>query len=281
MSDSLATNYLFFIALMEHYFSGDAFAALIFESEDFKKDIDFWYSKRKKALLDGCRDGGAIEQAQISNIDADLYTLIGIVCERAKNADSLEASIFNSREFQKSINSRVTRSLNNALEIDDHNKVPAFPLEFIVSGPKRAMLALKNIRKWLKGARDVIIVDPYIFSPPVLNSIFSSEMEYIRAIKIIVPKTCAAVKFYACGFYSRIRNPLIEALKDGRQINFIDTTHIHDRFIIKDRKEAKYIGTSFGGFGRKVFAINDLPIDDVSLLVDLLIKIERKENLPD
>jgi hypothetical protein len=54
-----------------------------------------------------------------------------------------------------------------------------------------------------------------------------------------------------------------------------DTDKIHDRIWIKNVKEAIVVGTSFGGLGKRLSFILELPNDDLKALLEYL----RDENL--
>lgn len=67
----------------------------------------------------------------------------------------------------------------------------------------------------------------------------------------------------------------------SKEIEFelIKNDIIHDRVWLLDDKRAYYVGTSFGGLGKKVCFINRLPTKDVKGFMELVEKI-IKTNKP-
>lgn len=107
------------------------------------------------------------------------------------------------------------------------------------------------------------------------SPLYRTEAVYVDHICSLVPITAREVKIFGTGFTTSIKNAVLNILKEGRLIKFIDTTRIHDRMVLRDGSEALWIGTSFGGFGNKIFAINALLPDDVKVLRRVLYDIER------
>jgi hypothetical protein len=93
-----------------------------------------------------------------------------------------------------------------------------------------------------------------------------------------LPPTARFVKLFSLGFTAKIKKDLYAALKEGREVKLFTTPHIHDRYIIRDNSEGRMIGTSFGGFGNKIFTVLPLPAEDVRHLVGLLHVIEQGGN---
>jgi hypothetical protein len=93
---------------------------------------------------------------------------------------------------------------------------------------------------------------------------FANVEDYVRALAAIFPQSVKRLDLYTNGWANGVRTPVLDALKDGRRVRHFSSDDLHDRFIIKDRQEAKAIGTSFGGFGAKFFALLDLSPQDAA-----------------
>jgi hypothetical protein len=102
----------------------------------------------------------------------------------------------------------------------------------------------------------------------------------VEFIASLLPAVARHVKFYGAGYTKKIKTALKRKLKDGRTLDIFDTSHIHDRYVIKDYSEGRMIGTSFGGFHNKIFTILPLPRDDVQRIVTFLRWIELENSVP-
>ena len=100
--------------------------------------------------------------------------------------------------------------------------------------------------------------------------LFHSTDEYVNFVCGLIPRTARHVKFFGNGHTSKIKSALRCRLKEGRQLDMFSTDLIHDRYIIKDNTEGRMIGTSFGGFGNKIFTVLPLPREDTAKLLRLL-----------
>jgi len=156
-------------------------------------------------------------------------------------------------------------------------------LAFIVAARNEAREAAKNLKDWLRKSQHVIMCDPYILHFSVRRGrrlgLFKSIDEYIDFVSDLIPSSARCVKLFGNGYTSKIKKSLRLKLKHGRQLEIFDTEAIHDRYIIKDNAEGRMIGTSFGGFGSKVFTILPLPRQDTEKLLGLLYRIQEGENL--
>lgn len=152
---------------------------------------------------------------------------------------------------------------------------PDIVLELIVAGnPMSGGDAFSLLRKWLSGAAEVAICDPYLlqFRP---TAMFATVEDYVGALAGIFPKSAKRIDLYTNGWANAVKTPVLHALKDGRSVRHFSSDDLHDRFIIKDRREAKAIGTSLGGFGAKFFALLDLSPEDAVEVRSELTKLCR------
>lgn len=128
---------------------------------------------------------------------------------------------------------------------------------------------LHTLRHWLKGAEDVILCDPYLlqFKP---TEMFPDVAAYAKAIADLFPKSVKKVDLYSNSYNQKVRPAVLQALKEGRNVRHFSSDQLHDRFLLKNGREGKVLGTSLGGFGRKFFAVVDLDPGDVSEVIDEL-----------
>jgi hypothetical protein len=144
------------------------------------------------------------------------------------------------------------------------------PLHLIVSaGSTSGETAFRNLRGWLKGSSEIIICDPYLLKYRKSDS-FKTIDAYVNAINGMIPRTAKKIEIYTNSYETEVKKKLSLLLKDGREVKYINSKEIHDRFIIKGEREGKIIGTSFGGFGNKFFAVLDLSEDDAFQVKTLL-----------
>lgn len=136
-------------------------------------------------------------------------------------------------------------------------------LEFIVpAGSDGGRDGMGHLRKWLSGATQVVVCDPYLFQFRPTD-LYPNVDAYAQKIASLFPKSVRSLDVYTNSYAKAVKPPVFRALKEGRSVRHFSSHELHDRFIIKDRLEAKMMGTSFGGFGSKFFALLDLPAADV------------------
>lgn len=132
-------------------------------------------------------------------------------------------------------------------------------------GGDEARSTLSSIRKWLRGSQRLTICDPYFLQPPQSN-FFRSEEDYVDAIVRLLPPSAEQIDIFCNGFKHSIRRKFVRAAKEGRaQLRIFVSSKIHDRFVLRD-DEVKLVGTSFGGFGNKIFALLDLSKEDSEIV---------------
>ncbi len=185
-----------------------------------------------------------------------------------KNRQPMSPFLIN-REFEATLE-HVCARLQSGDELNTSFTEEPAMVELIVSGnPDAGGDAFSLLRKWLGGAEEVAICDPYLlqFRP---TAMFANVEAYVRALKGIFPQSVKRLDLYTNGWANAVRTPVLDALKDGRRVRHFSSDDLHDRFIIKDRQTAKAMGTSFGGFGAKFFALLDLsPRDAVEVRSEL------------
>jgi hypothetical protein len=155
----------------------------------------------------------------------------------------------------------------------------------IVAGQKEAKEAAKDLKKWLRNCEKLTICDPYIlhFSVPGRGkvTVFQSIDEYVDFVSDLVPASARHLKLFGCGYTKKIKTALLKKLKKGRAMDFCNTKLVHDRYLIKDNIDGRMIGTSFGGFGYRIFTILPLPREDTQKLLRFLTIIERDGTPPE
>lgn len=171
------------------------------------------------------------------------------------------------QEFQNGLESRCER-LRAYLseEPPDQPAPPNDAIHLIVSGTVDAGRdGLRHLRKWLAGANEVVICDPYFlqFRP---TSLFPDLRSYADGLAGLFPATVKSIDLYTNSYAKVVRPTVLRALKAGRSVRHFSSPDLHDRFVIKDRVDGMLLGTSFGGFGNKFFALLDLPRNDVAAL---------------
>lgn len=134
---------------------------------------------------------------------------------------------------------------------------------------------LSYIRSWLRGSKRVTICDPYFLQPPRSAS-FTSEDHYVEAVVSLLPASAERVDIFCDGFKHSIRRSFARAAKEGRaELRIFVTSDIHDRFVLRE-DDVKIVGTSFGGFGNKLFAVLDLSERDCEMVREQLTAIRAK-----
>lgn len=178
-------------------------------------------------------------------------------------ADYKAALLFLSESLQKELEGRV--------DDDEQRERPL--LHLIVAGNvESARDGMSELRRWLTGAAKVIICDPYFlhFQP---SSLYRSVEDYTTSIEKIFPASVKDVDIFSNSCTTSVRSCVMKKLKIRRNVRHFSSHEIHDRFVIKDGREGKLIGTFFGGFGGKFFAMIDLPPDDVREVISQLRKL--------
>ena len=177
---------------------------------------------------------------------------------------SVNNVLLNNAEYRATLSS-LSKSLEK--EIEGHSEEDChsdeFLLHLIVSGNADAAAdSLSRLRLWLRGAQKVSICDPYLFQFKE-TGFFPTLEEYAEALLKILPSSAKNLDIYSNSYTKSVRKCVMRKLKPGRTVRHFSSHDLDDRFIIKDGKEGKLIGTSFGGFGRKFFTMIDLPKEDV------------------
>jgi hypothetical protein len=207
-------------------------------------------------------------------------TLLGMLVASYDSKESghdLAKQLLNSADFQAAVKSVYSRykldpsSIKlNVVETKDDLETDEQYLELIVLGREQAKKEFRNLRSWLKNAKTVMIVDPYILHGPSNSKLFESSEMYCDYVADLISPEAKKVTLVGNGYTNDIKKKLSLRLKEGREIKFVDTTSIHDRYIIRDSSQGKMIGTSLGGFGNKMFTILDLPSNDVATICEFI-----------
>lgn len=136
---------------------------------------------------------------------------------------------------------------------------------------------IKELSEWLVGAEKMIIADPYFFSFNQSKN-HRTVSKYTEALTSVLPNKLKEIEIFHLpgpnnkilkGFKSYCR-------KKDILLKNTSTNEIHDRVWIKDKFDAKVVGTSFGGIGNKIAFILDLPDIDRNDFMKELHKIRNK-----
>jgi hypothetical protein len=181
---------------------------------------------------------------------------------------------FNNADYKAALSSLID-SLENELEVgsSEDDQSDEFFLHLIVAGNVDAAIdSLSGLRLWLKGAKKIIICDPYLFHYK-RTSLFPTVEKYADGLAGILPASAEKLDVYSNSYTTSVRKCVMKEFKFRRTVRHFSSHDLHDRFIIKDGIEGKILGTSFGGFGRKFFSMIDLPAEDVKDVVSELRKL--------
>lgn len=132
--------------------------------------------------------------------------------------------------------------------------------------------ALERLRDFSRDAEKLIIADPYFFAgecsqaPNYVSEIIRAttlKRKGLKKIHVIFDSRCGETKSY-CSLMKKVCS------ENGVTFSRKDTSIIHDRFWIKDRKLALIIGTSIGGLGRRLSYITPMLNEDLKETLDFL-----------
>lgn len=123
-------------------------------------------------------------------------------------------------------------------------------------------------------AQALTICDPYFF-----NHSYQNEENYIEDIISILPSEHLQNLIIFCRRprSSTIIRKFKKRIPSNVQCQVYEVNDIHDRVWIKDSNKGLVVGTSFGGIGKKVTFILNLPKKDLIDFMEMLEKI-RSEN---
>jgi len=139
-------------------------------------------------------------------------------------------------------------------------------LAYLISGlDERRNEEQRHITSWLVGTKNLTISDPYFFSFSGPNKVFRTQAQYVEWLIAFIPNEIKKLEvFHLPGPNRRIYSSIDEyCRKMAISLENHETNEIHDRVLIKDGKDAKAIGTSFGGLGNKIAFVLDLPEEDL------------------
>jgi hypothetical protein len=188
--------------------------------------------------------------------------------------DKLCTEVWRSADYRTVLDSIEADSAQNEEAAFDQPRAAGETLELLIRPQKTDVLdLLSRLKLWLRGAKRVIVCDPYFFQPVTKHSLFKSYEDYAeRLLRLFDPDT-KNIRIFCDRFNDGTKKAICEPLKEGRSVEVFSSRAIHDRFIIKDDRYGKMIGASMQGFGGKIFAVLDLPEEDVAQLLSLLHQI--------
>lgn len=139
--------------------------------------------------------------------------------------------------------------------------------------PKKAWQSVAERLALLGPAKDLTIVDPFLFSETMnAHQIPQYSQQLAALIGPIVTSnasiTCVVDKLNKDVL--RATEAQLALSRPNVSISAKQTNHFHDRFWIADRSKGVVVGTSLTGIGKRVFFIDALSAADVVSVVDEL-----------
>lgn len=198
-------------------------------------------------------------------------------------SDQLRRRLFEFRKELKQVDRVSMEALHRVRLILGRSKDPDNEVLANTVAPDKPGLrverdrALDRLRDFSRNANQLIISDPYFFAgesnaaPAYVSDIVRATRLKSRSLKklhVIFDSRCGDTKSYA----SRIKKVCSD---NGMSFTRKDTSMVHDRFWIKDRKSALHVGTSIGGLGRRLSYIIAMPDEDLAATLKFL----REQNL--
>jgi hypothetical protein len=128
----------------------------------------------------------------------------------------------------------------------------------------------KMILRRIVNAKELIICDPYYFYYYSID-----ELKYIEDLISTIPKKYLQTLVIFCKRpkSSTIIRNFKKSLDPKVKLQVYEVNDIHDRVWIKDSSKSYIVGTSFGGIGKKVTFILNLPKKDLQEFLQLLKEI--------
>lgn len=130
-------------------------------------------------------------------------------------------------------------------------------------------VALKDLKSWVRGATRLVIADPYVIAGNSSrwgslgkSAKKSDATAYAQELNAVLGDVEDIDVFFLPDPPKEMKSALKKEAFKGRRVRYFPTTEIHDRVWIKDATDARLVGTSFGGIGRKLAFILELPSED-------------------
>ncbi|MBY0305094.1 MAG: hypothetical protein K2W86_08115 [Sphingomonas sp.] len=216
--------------------------------------------------------------------DADYGFLVGLLAGLVRGdpgakrmlevADFRESILVRERSLQSSLAKQPTTT--DPMEGAEPD--PADLIHWIAGrGQTSGRAAIDMIRNFLVGAERVTWCDPYLLNGG-LSQTFDGPEHYADTISSLIPSSVRHLRVFAPnrpkapqpGANLKQATQVWRRLKEGRQFEFVETTEIHDRYILRDGEKGLMVGGSFGGLGGKYCTILPLPKEDVATLYEIL-----------
>ncbi len=136
-------------------------------------------------------------------------------------------------------------------------------------GPGERATGLRELRDFTRGAKRLVILDPYFFSGDRASaSAYAEEVQKaarfgeVRDVHIVYDDSCTTkavlTKVKAAASTAKVR------------LTVRSDSTIHDRVWIADRKRAVVVGTSLNGLGTRAAFILPLPEEDLAFIQEFL-----------
>jgi hypothetical protein len=131
---------------------------------------------------------------------------------------------------------------------------------------------LKEIRDFTSDCQELIIIDPYIFGGETEKaSKYIKEFKKSSRINNTKLNNIHIIYSSKHGNTKKIKNGIKKLASDNNcTLTSCDSDLIHDRIWIKDKSDAIVVGTSFGGIGKRLCFLLELPMYDLKCLLDFL-----------
>jgi hypothetical protein len=181
-----------------------------------------------------------------------------------------EATHKNFLELTPKLEDEIYHRVISDLKKRGYFEAPSSVMCMIVSTGKE-IPGKKSIKRRISNARELIICDPYIFYNHLI-----AENEYINQIISILPIKNLQELTIFCKLprSSTIINKFNKELPPNVLCQIYKVDDVHDRVWIKDSSKGFIVGTSFGGIGKKITFILNLPKRDLEEFLQLLVEIK-------
>lgn len=220
------------------------------------------------------------------NSEADNAMLVGLLAGMVRG-EAAAIRLFEQPEFRASILAREARLTNAPLQTVPNTGSEPDPMNLshwiAPPGALGGRNAIVRIREFLRGAERVTWCDPYLLGGN-LSETFESPEHYadmvagvlsgsVRHLRLFVPDR---PRVPAPGADPSQATLVWRRLKEGRELEIIQTRQIHDRYVLKDGSAGLVLGSSFGGLGGRFCTILPLPQEDVVALYGILKEIAAR-----
>lgn len=140
----------------------------------------------------------------------------------------------------------------------------------MLTAPGSRPAAIRELRDFTREAQRLIVIDPYIYSGKKTEAEERAE-EFAKAASMGKVLRDLHVVFDPERSTKRVRTQFKRAARErGVKVSEQESTEIHDRIWIADRRRGLVVGTSLGGLGGRLAFLLPLPQPDLQALLEFL-----------